>query len=251
MDSCGYLDYTFTVSSYDIDIWGCLKPTAILNICQDSAYRHACGLGFGYEHLMSKGSAWVLSRARVEIERMPVWLEQVRVRTWHKRQSGIFALRDYIFYDENDVPIIRITTSWLIINIATRRIVRVDRVFEKDSAYKLVDYAHDALEHEAEKVEVGSEQKYIGEHHVRYSDMDVNQHVNNTRYLEWACDLSPQQMDSARCLSRFCINFNHEARFTERVMLSGSMPTSDEMTVEGRIEGRSIFAVNLTYRDRE
>ncbi len=245
-----YLDYTFEVGSCDIDIWGYLKPTAILNVCQESAYMHSSQVGFGYHNLAESGTAWVLSRVKAEIERLPIWGEQIHLRTWHKGQSGLFSLRDYIFYDAHDIPIIRVTTSWLIINIKTRRITRVDRIFAADDPLRLVEYKCDAIAAEAERLEMPAEQISLGEHHVRYSDMDVNHHVNNTRYMEWACDYSPQQMNPERRLSSFCVNFNHEAKFDEKVALQSCSPTQDKVLIEGSIEGRSIFCAELNYCNR-
>ncbi len=245
-----YLDHTFTVSSYEMDTWGYLKPTAILNICQEAAYMHSTLLGFGYEALINSNLAWVLSRAAVEVLRLPVWGEQVRVRTWHKRQSGLFGLRDYIFYDAQDEPIIRVTTSWIIINLSTRRLTRIDRALQGEKALNIVSYNCDAIEGEAEKIETSAEKIILGEHRVVYSDMDVNEHVNNVKYLEWACDNSQQQMDSGLYLSRFCINFNHESKFGDSVSLSRSSLSPLAVIIEGEIEARNIFIAKLEYSFR-
>ncbi len=242
-----YLDHTFTVSSCDMDMWGRLKPTAILNICQEVAYMHSTLLGFGFESLHSQNLAWVLSRVKVEAARLPQWRDEIRVRTWHKGQAGLFALRDYIFFDSSDQPIIRVTTSWLIINLATRRITRVDRVFGTNSQVDLLEYKHHAIEAEAERVEMPAESKVAGMHKALYSDMDVNQHVNNAKYLEWVCDLAPQQTCEEIFLSRFCINFNHEMRLGQAVEITRAELGQDSEIMEGKIEELSIFTLRLDY----
>lgn len=244
-----YLDHPLTVGSCDMDVWGRLKPTTILSICQETAYMHSTTYGFGFEQLLEKRAAWVLSRAEVQIERLPKWHDQITVRTWHKGASGIFSLRDYIFYDSDQRPIIRVSTSWLIINIASRRILRVGNIFGDDDGYERVIYPHHAIEREPQRVTMPLDEAItLGDHTVLYSDLDVNRHVNNTRYLEWACDHSPQQMIQERELEGFTINFNHEAKYGERVTLLGAAPVKDQMIIEGTAEGRSIFTVNLSYR---
>ncbi len=246
-----FLDYRFEVDSCDMDVWGYLKPTAILRTCQQTAYIHAQSLGFGYENLQKSGCVWVLSRVKVDIERLPVWGDKIRVRTWHKRQVGIFSLRDYIFYDQEEQPIIRVTTSWLIINIATRRITRPDRLFSPEESFMLVEYPHDAISIPAEKVEIASEEIFLSDHRVLYSNLDINHHVNNTRYLEWACDNSPQQMLPERTLSHFSLNFNHEATYNQVVQISASGISSDTPIFEGRVDSKSIFTAELSYKGRE
>ncbi len=246
-----YLDHTITVGSCDMDVWGHLKPTTILSICQETAYMHSTTYGFGFDHLLEKGAAWVLSRAAVQIERLPKWHDQITVRTWHKGSSGIFSLRDYIFYDASMTPIIRVTTSWLIINIASRRILRASSIFDANDSYEKLIYPHHAIEQEAQKVALPSGALLsLGSHRVLYSDLDVNHHVNNTRYLEWACDHSAQQMMPQRVLQGFTINFNHEAKYGEQVDIAGETGVAEDIfKVEGTSKGRSIFAAELHYAD--
>lgn len=250
MEKFEYLDHTFDVGSCDMDMWGFMKPTVILNICQEAAYMHSTLLGFGYNTLVAMNLAWVLSRAKVEIERLPVWGERIRVRTWHKRESGLFGLRDYIFFDEELQPIIRATTSWLIINLATRRITRVDRVFGADKPLSVVACPHDAIEQEAPRLSMPEGAHSLEEHRVVYSDVDVNHHVNNAKYLEWACDNSAQQIGKERQLSSFCLNFNHEARFGESISLSGIDADLDTLLLSGDVSARNIFVAELNYKDR-
>ncbi len=246
-----YLEYSFIVGSCDMDLWGNLKPTVILNICQEVAYMHSTRSGFGFEKLMELGTAWVLSRAAIEIDRLPKWGEQITVRTWHKGQSGLFSLRDYIFFDAQGEEIIRATTSWLIINIMTRRITRVDRLFSDDQALRLIEYPNHAIEQEAARVVAPVECCTLSEHAVTYSDLDVNHHVNNARYLEWICDNSPQQMEQERHLSHIVLNFNHEAKHNECVSISATNPMADKIVMSGTVEGRDIFTAELNYTNNE
>ncbi len=247
MNSENYLDHTFVVSSFDIDIWGRIRPTAILNICQDVAYLHSTSKGLGFEALLAQNMAWVLSRVKVSIERLPTWHEQIRVRTWHKGQSGLFSLRDYIFFDKDDNPLIRVTSSWLIINLATRRLGRVDKIFNQDGALTLAEHHQAAIEGEAERIAKPSAPTIVGSHRVLYSDMDINQHVNNTKYMEWACDHSEPQMQRDRQLKGFTINFNHEAKYDELITLTSTPQTQREIIIEGSTTQRDIFIVALEY----
>ncbi|MFI3316746.1 MAG: acyl-ACP thioesterase domain-containing protein [Rikenellaceae bacterium] len=245
-----YLDHSFTVCSHEMDLWGFLKPASILNICQEVAYMHSSLYGFGFDSLVERGLAWVLSRVKIEIDRLPVWREKIVVRTWHKGESGIFSLRDYIFYDQDNQPIIRVTTSWIIINIASRRLQRPSRIFGADEPFKLLLYTEDAIEEPAEKIELRGQSMPLSDHYVSYSDLDVNQHVNNAKYLEWVCDRSPQQMQKNRYLKGLNINFNHEATFGQLVTMSAATPACDIFFVEGHVDSRSIFTAELLYGDR-
>ncbi len=241
-----YLDHTLEISSAEIDLWGELKPSSLLAICQDIAYVHSAASGVGFDTLVSQNMAWVLARVKVEIDRMPKWHEQIRIRTWHKRESGIFSLRDYIIYDKEDKPIVRVTSSWLILNLETRRLSRVGRVFSLSQ----LDCPIGAIEAEAERITTPTDHTPLADHIVGYSDLDLNHHVNNTRYMEWACDSSPMQMQMQMRLKGFTINFNHEARCGEVVSLSTTPQPNYSLVVDGSITERNIFVVALEYTKR-
>ncbi|MFR9650215.1 MAG: acyl-ACP thioesterase domain-containing protein [Rikenellaceae bacterium] len=245
-----YIDYNITVTSSDIDLWGYLRPTAILAILQEAAYLHSEQRRMGVDALHEQNVTWVLSRVRVEAERLPELHERIRVRTWHKgqsKESGLFSLRDFIIYDSEDRAIIRATSSWLVINIETRRITRIDKLFSGDSTLSRLVYQGDAIQSEAERVNPLSDGQAVGEHRVLYSDIDINQHVNNTKYLEWACDHAPQSMESQNRFKTLTINFNHEAKYGELVTLRSTPQHPNRVQIEGVIEKRSIFTLTLEY----
>ncbi len=243
-------EHAVTVNSYEVDNKGVMTPTTVLNICQEVAYMHSSSMGFGFERLLEREFAWVLSRVKVSAERYPAWGESLRVQTWHKGQSGIFSIRDYIFYDAENNPIIRVTSSWIIINVRTRRLQRTDHIFHDDKELQLAEYHHHAIEKEAEKIALDDHTQALQDHTVSYSDLDVNNHVNNARYMEWICDRSPQQMSPERHLYQFCINFNHEATINQIVRINERTESNDSIVIEGRVDRQSIFVARLEYSDR-
>ncbi len=245
-----YLEHSIVVSSADVDARGEFKPAALLSLCQEVAYMHSSRLGFGFERLRALNLAWVLSRAEVRIERMPRWREEITVKTWHKGQSGLFSLRDYTFTNAEGEELVRVTTSWLIINIATRRITRLDRVPQGDTPIKFCIYERDAIEGEAPRIDAIEGGYAADSHSVRYSDIDLNQHVNNAKYVEWLIDRSPRQCNENLQLKMLAINFNHEALIGEVVDIS-VVEEGDSISIDGASKGCNIFTSHLTYDLRQ
>ncbi len=237
------LEHKFTVSSADVDSKGNFRLAALLSLCQEVAYMHSTRLGFGYERLRALDLAWVLSRAQVDVVRMPQWREQVEVKTWHKRQSGLYSLRDYTLTTLEGEPLVKVTTSWLIINIATRRITRLDRVPQGDREIEFCTYDCDAIESEAPRLDTPEGGYSLDSHRVRYSDIDLNQHVNNAKYVEWLIDRSPRSVEGLQC---FVINFNHEALFDQIVDMQIT-EEQDDIYICGECSNRNIFVARLSY----
>jgi medium-chain acyl-[acyl-carrier-protein] hydrolase len=51
----------------------------------------------------------------------------------------------------------------------------------------------------------------------RYSDLDVNKHVNNARYVDWLFDALPPRVASPVPFSRLNVQFTGEARGGEEL----------------------------------
>ena len=117
----------YQIRSYDVDV---KKMATLMSLCryfQESAGHHSQTAKLGYEHLLEKGQFWVLSRFFIEIDRYPEWQEQVCVETWSKGPDGIFALRDFTFFDADDKEIVRGTSGWLTLDTEKRRPQRLDQ----------------------------------------------------------------------------------------------------------------------------
>ncbi|NLA15321.1 MAG: hypothetical protein GX877_02140 [Bacteroidales bacterium] len=230
-----------TIACYETDAKRNLKPYAFLNIVQELANQDAIHLGFGYEQLVEKGSIWVLSRIKVDYIRPPVWREEIIAETWHKGSEGIFSFRDFLIQsaDEKEL-LIRATSSWLIIDSKTRRIQRPQAFFDpSDESIQI--YRH-AIEEPCDKIPIPEKGLHLAEtRNVRYSDMDMNLHMNSAKYVEWAMDCVNNKRPVPQTVSSFQISFNAEARFAQSIDLYTVETVSGTQYVEGKREGKSIF----------
>jgi len=97
----------YTVKSYDVDQEKRITLMSLFNCFQESASHHAERCDFGYKSLREKGKFWVLSRLRIEIDRLLLWEEPFTVETWSKGAQGIFALRDFLVVDSGKIAVAR------------------------------------------------------------------------------------------------------------------------------------------------
>ncbi len=251
MERDRYIEREIEIESYEVDLYGRFKPMSLLNLSQNMAYLHSRTLGFGYNDLLSLGLAWVLSRINVQIVREPRWGETIKIRTWHKCQSGLFSLRDYMIYDGDGNEIIKITTSWLVMNIESRRIHRVERLLKDHDTIDFDSWSESAIEEPAPKLVTPAAGDLVGEHRVSYSDLDLNHHTNNAKYVEWALDSLNEQMNKDLTLKEFSVNFNHETKFGDQVNLYRSEQSIEDLLdiyVDGRNGDSSIFTAMFSYK---
>lgn len=237
----------FTIPCYDTDASWRLKPSSFMDLAQEAAGQHAVYLGFGYDDLIATNTAWILSRVRVEFVDAPKWRENITLRTWHKGLNRLFFLRDFILTDDQGRERVKATTSWLVLNLETRRLVRDPKLMEEGTVC-----TDNVIETPADKVVMPKdiEPQYVMDHHVAYSDVDMNGHTNNAMYMQWAMDAVDYDIASTRPVKWFTINFNHETKAGDIVALYKVVKEEEDgrhVFVEGKVNDQSAFTVEILF----
>jgi acyl-ACP thioesterase len=233
------------ITCYEADANQFMRPTAMLDLMQEAANVNASTLGFGYDEMINSNMAWVLSRTHVKFVNTPKWRQEVNLKTWHKGVSKLFHLRDFILSDKEGNPLVLATTSWLIIDLNTRRLVR-------NSALAMSDTAIDAIETPADKVviPVDIEPELVRKHPVTWSEVDTNGHVNNVKYAVWALDAVKAEDIKERPLKEMLINYDAEVMPGDTVKISRVRQESEEgitYYITGKVADKQNFAVKLVF----
>lgn len=242
------------VAAYHTDINSILKPASFLDWAQEAAGLHADSFGFGYEKLIQTKTAWILSRMNVKFHKMPRWKDKVSIESWHKGLDRLFFLRDFTLTSESGERLVSATSSWLILNLETRRISRSPELSDNNE----ICIHEDVIETPAAKLVFpkDAETEVSVSHKVVYSDLDMNGHVNNVRYTVWAMDALPLEVTNSNVLKELTINFNSEVRIGDTVEIfvhrddnpSPDVPDSQfSYYVEGRVDGKSSFIEQLVF----
>lgn len=233
------------ITCYEADANQLMRPTAMLDLMQEAANVNASTLGFGYDEMINSNMAWVLSRTHVKFVNTPKWRQEVNLKTWHKGVSKLFHLRDFILSDKEGNPLVLATTSWLIIDLNTRRLVR-------NSDLALSDTAIDAIETPADKVviPVDIEPELVRKHPVTWSEVDTNGHVNNVKYVVWAIDAVKAEDVQKRPLKELLINYDAEVMPGDIVKISRVRQETEDGVVyyiTGKVDDKQNFAVKLVF----
>lgn len=205
----------YEVHSYEIGAGGAASLPAICGFFQESAWRHARSVKQWYDDLVELGCFWVLSRLTLRMERYPLWGEKVTVKTWGSGIDRLFALRDFIVRDEKNAIIGLARSAWLVVNEKTRRPQRIEPLFTGSPV--LADLR--AFEELPEKLPALDSPVKGQSFTVRYSDLDIQNHVNNAQYVEWCIDSFPPALPATHHPRLFSINFLAECAHGDVVAL--------------------------------
>ena len=153
------------IPCYQTNHKGLLKPTAFMDMAQEIAYWAADALGFGYDSLHVHHTAWVLARMHIRFLRSVHWRDDVTLYTWHKGTSGLLYLRDFLLRDTLGETAIAATTSWVVMDELTRRLVRPEDLKQ----LLQVEQTDHAIAEPAPKVAISKEMEHVGEHLVTHA----------------------------------------------------------------------------------
>ncbi len=179
----------YRVRAYEADAAGLASVQTICNYFQETAGYHAAALGVSAPDLLRSGLTWVQTRLRVQVARRPAWLEDVAVETWPSGDNGRTATREYYLLGADGAVLARGVSTWAVLDVQRRRPVRIP-----DAIHHLVlPERPPALPPGAEPPGALEGPAGAAEFRVRRSDLDLNGHVNNVRYIEWLAEATPPE----------------------------------------------------------
>lgn len=196
----------FALRTCNCDFQGAWRPSAILETMQEAAGMHSEILGCGREPLLKKNMVWVLTRNEVQMDRYPAVGEKVCVETFPMPNRRWFFPRYFIFKTETGEVLGRAATLWVLLDPISRKMLPPG-----DVAHLIPDNSDltPPMGMPASVEAVEGEEK-IFSRMPAYTDLDVNQHVNNTRYADWACDALGIDCMRENCLASMQVNYHAE-----------------------------------------
>ena len=174
------------------------RPSAIVDFMQDIATRHAAVMGLSGEEF-DKKYIWVLSRLKYTLTRPLNFYEKLRVTTIPRKLRGASWYRDFVF-ETDDGPVGSAVTVWAIVDLETRRLVRPQTI-GMGFAEQQTGQTEMLRALRAEQLEPCFDRV------VRYSDIDVNRHLNNVKAVDILSDAFGLESDETRWVSQLQVNY--------------------------------------------
>jgi len=235
------------IHTYEVDSANRLRTSAIFGFMQEAASNSASELGWGYDELIKDGLFWVLSRIKIVISEYKHVGEDILVETWPKQVEGIVAHRDFKIQDIGGSVIGLATSSWFLIDANTLRPVKTDVLKRKIPHFG----EEPALAESLAKIMEPSEKIWKYKREIRYSDIDIIQHVNNTKYVDFIMDSFPIEVHQEKKLSSLQINFVNELKFGDQLDVYQAVQRDDEskVYVDGLNQsGKKIFQAEVCWQ---
>lgn len=205
------------------DMCGAWRPGAILETMQETAGAHSAMLGLDRDEMARLGLGWVISRLKVEFDRVPQVGERIIVETYPTPNRHMFFPRSHIFRDVRGVQLGAAHTLWLVMDLETRRMVKSGEVLARIPENADMKPAAGmpgavrTLEGEIKRSVIAPQ----------FTDLDSNAHVNNCRYLDWCVNALGMEIMREKCVTGFEANYDAELRLGDELRT--------ELTMQGDV----------------
>lgn len=171
----------FTINCTDVNRYNKLKPQALVNYLQQVAAAHSDSIQDGLYYLGKTNSVWILLNWRIKILEDLKWNEDILVKTWSRKLEKFYAFRDFEVY-KGETLIATASSKWCLLDIQTGSFKKPTE--ELMAKYTLTDKM--VFDKELEKVKEAEEMELKYTYTILEKDIDVNSHVNNSYYIDYA-----------------------------------------------------------------
>lgn len=230
-----------TIDSRDVDGTGCCRASALLGHMQEAATQAGETSTFGRKIILEQYHAfWMLTRIFFRLQRPLRWGEELTIRTWHRGGRAAMLYRDFDLL-VGDAPVGEGVSAWVLADQDSRRLLRLGDIPElrgtEGARCKTLKLS---------KLKRPEGLALAERRPMRYSDTDINNHVNNTRYADFACDTIGMPREG-QFLSELRLGFLSECRMGEVLELfTGGEP--NRPFVLGRDgQGKDRFEAELGF----
>lgn len=210
-----FVEKEFFIGLSDITYGNKLKNTSLLSFLEDMGGIHSSMVKNGLWDIERTKQSWVLLAWKVKIINRPVYGDTIKIKTWSRKMDKLYAYRDYEIFDKEGNTIGKASSRWILIDIESRKILKLDESLEK--LYTQEDI--DILEIDTNFGKLKESESYILENEFKITKnlIDINDHVHNLYYMDIAENVIPDEILQNVELNDFEVMYKKEIKKDEIV----------------------------------
>ena len=208
MDKVGV--YPFMAEPFHCDFSQRLFMGHLGNHMLNAADFHSTDRGFGMRYLLTINRSWVLSRLAIEMEEMPKMYTKFNVETWVESAMRYFTSRNFRVVGEDGQVFGYGRSIWAMIDTETRQPTDIFAI-DNGAINNWIEKDKECPIDKGGRVKMDQSAELVRTIETRYSDVDINGHINSVKYIEHVLDLWNLDWYQAHSIKRFEIAYVAEA----------------------------------------
>ena len=229
--------YQFVAEPFHVDFTGKLTMGVLGNHLLNCAGFHASERGFGIAEINENHYTWVLSRLAIELEDFPRQYEDFSIRSWIENVYRLFTDRNFELVNKDGKTIGYARSVWAMISMETRKPADLIALHGES----LNQYASDreCPIDKPGRIKVSVDAP-VEEYQTRYSDIDINGHVNSIKYIEHILDLFPMDTFKEKQVKRFEMAYVAESYYGDVLSFYLEEKNENEYDIEVKKNNQEV-----------
>ena len=236
----------YRVDSRDIDMFQQCRPSAVLGFLQEAATRASLALHIsGPEALEKYNALWMVTRNWVELKKPIRWNDRLPIRTWHRGAGGASSYRDFDILRDGEL-IGQGVSLWVLVDATEHKLMKMKGLAE----FQGTDGGE--LNKSIKLHRAPMPEQFDGRslREMRYSDTDINGHINNIHYADFACDaIHLERYGKGKFVRAFQLDYITECMAGETVSIDTAVAGSDLFARGVGEDGAERFLCTMTLED--
>ena len=229
--------YNFVAEPFHVDFTGKLTMGVLGNHLLNCAGFHAAERGFGIAEMNENHYTWVLSRLAIELEDMPHQYEPFSIYTWIENVYRLFTDRNFELVNKDGKTIGYARSVWAMISMETRKPADLIALHGEG----LNQYASDRECPIAKPGRIKVTTDTPAEvYQTRYSDIDINGHVNSIKYIEHILDLFQMDTFKVKQVKRFEMAYVAESYYGDALSFYLEEKNENEYDIEVKKNNQEV-----------
>ena len=228
---------TATVLNADADFRSLLKPSALLRYVEQVSADHARTFGMTDQFFKDHGVAFLVGKQALKFDRVPQRAEKLTLLTRAEASRRGSVKRITTVTDAEGKQVAMVDCRWIVVSLAEGRILR-------EPGWTVDGFWNETVEGELLLHKCREGLTSAGEWTVRYSQCDLNGHLNNAFYLDLVCDALPLEVVRKGPVTFASINYHREIPMGETAEVFYA-PSADGWYVVGKHNGQTSFECYL------
>ncbi|MCO6541491.1 MAG: acyl-ACP thioesterase [Lactobacillus sp.] len=172
-------------------------------------------VGIDSQQMVQHGIGWVVTKYHLEVQRLPLIDEQIKITTQANSYNKFFCYRTFTVQDAAGNELLTLISNWVMMDIKERKLMPiVPKVMEQIDC----EYSEDVWRFPRIKRIKDAKQKK--QYQTRFFDIDVNGHVNNAVYLDWMLDSLGRDFLLSHQIKSLDIKYDREVAYGQTVQSS-------------------------------
>ena len=189
---------------------------------------------------------WIITEYDIEVVRLPRFAEEITIETEALSYNRLFCYRRFTIYDEEGRELIHMIATFVLMDRDSRKVHAVEpeivAPYQSDFDKKLIrGPKYESLEESTSK-----------DYHVRFYDLDMNGHVNNSKYLDWIFEVMGADFLTQYIPKKINLKYVKEVRpggvITSAVERTG-LESKHEITSDGATNAQAIITWQEIKKD--